>query len=642
MEMPLTELNSKEIKIVIIFLNSKLVHYSDIGKSIGKSRKTITKYLDNIEHVLAEYQVELIRKRNVGMYLKGNTAKLSKDLQISGLNSVPKNKQERVTFILSRLLLSNQKQSIQKLADMTFVSRGTLENDFKEVKRLLAEHNAFIETTNKGVRVIASESSKRELISELLTMYWGNTLYSKSKGGTVNSKLQLPKDITEFFDKDIFAKVTNSLEEFESVSELKFTDYEYQSLAIHLIISLERIINNEILTEGENDQTLEKNTVELVKILEKNFSIAIPKYEKQYINIHILAAEGKPLNDKNIRGKVNNIQQNAISDFLKSNISDYDSQLINGLMIHLTSAMKRLYLGLNLHNPYSEEIKRNFPQAFNEAIDLCAKLEKRFNVSMNKDEVAYVALHFEAYIERPKNMVSAVIVCSSGLGTARLLNQRVKKFFRNIINVKRVTSIQELKHNSIKEDLIISTINLNVPGKTVIIVPPFLDDNSIQRINDSVNEILGKTNKQNAFGRLLQRKLVVLDQSATSRDKVINKLGSVIVNNKYGQDGIAEAAIKREEMASTAIGNVAMPHATINYVNKPFIAIYINPDGIDWKGTVVNIVFFLAMNKEVHDEIDSIYERFNNILENKKLLKDVVNSKNTDQIIKLLSGESNE
>lgn len=140
----------------------------------------------------------------------------------------------------------------------------------------------------------------------------------------------------------------------------------------------------------------------------------------------------------------------------------------------------------------------------------------------------------------------------------------------------------------------------------------------------------------------MQRKLVVLDQSATSRDKVINKLGSVIVNNKYGQDGIAEAAIKREEMASTAIGNVAMPHATINYVNKPFIAIYINPDGIDWKGTVVNIVFFLAMNKEVHDEIDSIYERFNNILENKKLLKDVVNSKNTDQIIKLLSGESNE
>lgn len=642
METPLTELNSKELNIIVMFLNSKLVHYSDIGKRIGRSRKTITKYLDNIEIVLAKYKVKLIRKRNVGMYLIGDTTNLSKDIQVFGLNNVPRTRSERVTFILSRLLLSNHDESIQTLADATFVSRVTLEHDIKEVKRLLAEHNAFIETTSKGVRVIASESAKRQLISDLLTMYWGNTLYSKDKEGDVRGKLQLPRDITKFFDKDIFTKVTNSLSEFEDQSQLKFTDYEYQSLAIHLIISLERITNNEVLTDGDNKQALEKNTIILVNILEKNFSITIPKYERQYINIHILAAEGQSLSDKDLNETSNNFQQNAISDFLKVNIVDYDSQLINGLMIHLTSALKRLYLGLNLHNPYSEEIKRNFPQAFNDAIDLCTKLENKFNVSMNKDEVGYVALHFEAFLERPKNMISTVIVCSSGLGTARLLNQRVKKFFRNTIHVSRVTSIQELKHNSIKEDLVISTINLDISGKPIVIVPPFLDDNSIKRINGAVDQILGRTKKTSSFDKLLYKDLIVLDQGRKYRDEIINDLGSLIVHNNYGREGIAKAAIQREEMASTAMEDVAMPHATVDFVNKPFIAVYVNPDGVDWKGKTVNVVFFLAMNKDVHDQIDSIYERFNNILEDKKLLKGIVNSKDENQILKLLSGESNE
>ena len=205
MNNPLTELNSKELEMILYILNSEVVHYSDIGKNIGKSRKTITKYLNEIEPVLAKYNVKLIRKRNVGVYFEGDTDKLNRAIHASGFNSSPKNKDERITFILSKLLLSDESQTIQDLADASFVSRGTMENDFKEIKRMLAEHDAFIENTSDGVKVVASESSRRKLISELLTMYWGKTLYSKNNKGEVHSKLQFPKEITQFFRKDIFS-----------------------------------------------------------------------------------------------------------------------------------------------------------------------------------------------------------------------------------------------------------------------------------------------------------------------------------------------------------------------------------------------------------------------------------------------------
>lgn len=642
MNNPLTELNSKELEMILYILNSEVVHYSDIGKNIGRSRKTITKYLNEIEPVLAKYNVKLIRKRNVGVYFEGDTDKLNRAIHASGFNSSPKNKDERITFILSKLLLSDESQTIQDLADASFVSRGTMENDFKEIKRMLAEHDAFIENTSDGVKVVASESSRRKLISELLTMYWGKTLYSKNNKGEVHSKLQFPKEITQFLRKDIFSNVIKSLDEFENTSPLKLTDYEYQSLAIHLIISLERITENEVLTVGKNNIRLEDNTIILVKILERNFALKIPEYEKQYINIHILAAEGQLSNDEEVSKSESNFQQKAITKFLKENITDYDQILINGIMLHLSSALKRLYLGLNLHNPYTQEIKRNFPQAFNEALDLCTKLEQQFNVSMNEDEVAYVALHIEAFLERPKNMVTAVIVCSTGLGTARLLNQRIKKFFSNTINVLRVTSVQDLKHNSIKEDLIISTINFDVSDKPVVIVPPFLDNNSVKAITEEVNKILNKTHESKSFINLLKPDLILIDSDKKERNQVIQKIGDRIVEVGYGKENIADAAIKREQLASTAMDNVAMPHAPIEYVKKPFIAVYVNRDGIDWHGNTVNIVFFLAMNKQVHDEIDSIYKYFNNVLEDKKLLKRIVNSSKGSEILKLLSGETNE
>ena len=634
----LTELNSKELKVITLILNSGTVHYSDIEKSIGRSRKTITKYLNEIEHVTKNFDVDLVRKRNVGVYFDGDTTDLSNAVRNTGYPDTPKTREERVTLILSKLLMSDETQSIQKLADISFVSRGTLENDFKEVKKILAEHNAIIENTPDGIRVVASESAKRKLISELLTMYWGNTLYSKNEEGEVHSKLRLPKEITEFFSKHIFSNVLNALDKFENTSELKLTDYEYQSLAIHLIISLERITKDEVLTTSEYDVDLEPNTIRLIKIIEDIFKIKIPEYEQQYINIHILAAEGQLINENKLQGKVSDFRQQTISDFLESNLSEYDHSLISGLMVHLSSGLKRLYLGLSLHNPYTEEIKRNFPQAFNEAIDLCAKLEKAFNVSLNKDEVAYVALHIEAFFERKKNMVTAVIVCSTGLGTARLLNQRIKKFFADSIQVLRVTSIQDLKHKTIREDLVISTINFNVPNKPVVIVPPFLDSNSVERIKDTVAKILHDNKESLNFINLLNKDLIFINHKKEQRDQVISKIGRTVLDMKYGKEGIIQAAIKREGMASTAMDNIAMPHAPVDFVEKPFIAVYINKDGIDWNGSEVNIVFFLAMNQEVHDQIDDIYKYFNDVLENKVLLKRVINSKDNKEIFKLLSG----
>ena len=126
------------------------------------------------------------------------------------------------------------------------------------------------------------------------------------------------------------------------------------------------------------------------------------------------------------------------------------------MILHLVPALHRFELGLSIKNPYKDSIKGNFPYAYNQAVDLSIEIEKRFSVSINDDEIAYIALHIESFLERrEEKRVKTVIVCSTGLGTARLLEQRIKKYFSDELEVNRVVSVSELMAAPITEDLII-------------------------------------------------------------------------------------------------------------------------------------------------------------------------------------------
>lgn len=53
-------------------------------------------------------------------------------------------------------------------------------------------------------------------------------------------------------------KVLNALNQFKKISGLKMSDYEYQSLAIHLTIAIERIKRNEVIKFSSKNSVLEK------------------------------------------------------------------------------------------------------------------------------------------------------------------------------------------------------------------------------------------------------------------------------------------------------------------------------------------------------------------------------------------------
>ncbi|SYV98962.1 putative Transcriptional regulator (ManR) [Oenococcus oeni] len=633
------EINDQELSIAKLFLNQEIVHYSDIAEMTGKSKRTIYKYLNTFSHLASGYGLKLVRKRNVGLYLDGNVSDL-RDAIENGSLETGTTRNQRITSLLSKLLLSKKPLAIQELADSFFVSRSTFESDLNSVKKILEEYHAVIANSNKGIFIRTNERNRRALMSKLLNMYWGQTAYLDKHQERIEFKIEMPNNIsTNLFNSDTLKEVIKVVDKFKKISSIKFSDYEYQSLTIHLVIALERIKNNEVLRFNSDKEPLLENTKLLVSLLEKEFAIKIPIDEQEYINIHIMAVEG-PRTKITVQPNQKPLTaESEMEQFLRNNIDEYDSILIKNLLLHLIPALKRLKLGLKLRNPYTENIKRFFPLAYNRSVDLGLKIKNEFKVEVPDNELAFIALHMEAFIERSEKFINVVLICSTGLGSARLLEQRIKNRFANKIHINRVISLQELKEKPVTEDLVISTINIKLRGVPAVIVSPFLDEKGSQKIERIIDNLSSDYSAPKIFSDLLNSDLIFVDSELSQRDDIIRFLGQKLEQTGYVKAGIVEAAVRREKLASTATEMVAIPHAPIEFVNRPCVAVFVNSKGIDWDNNYVNIVFFLAMNEDIKTFINEIYGSFNNILENKHLLNQIVRAKDSEEILQLLGGE---
>ncbi|WP_167815086.1 BglG family transcription antiterminator [Sporolactobacillus shoreae] len=631
----------KEAQIIKFILAQKKTRYADISNYMKLSKRTVAKYLDAIDDIIKPFDLKLVRKQNNGIYFEGDVRPLFQPLVTSG-NGIPGTKDERVLYIFSQLLMNFDFVTIQQLAENMFVSRSTVEGDLKEVKAFLEKSHVSLSYGQKGIRIETTERLRRDLVSKLIRMYWGRGSYAKKENGKLTRDIKLPSDLEHLFDSDTLNKVLSSLDEFFYRSRLDFTDYEFQSLAIHLIIAVERIKKNKFLATNNTKFELEQNTLMLIEILQEKFQIKIPEEEKNYINIHIIAVQRKAMKQDDLIWEDDLIRKNSVAKFLKSNLNltSYDDELIKGLTLHLLSALKRLHLGLTIFNPYTSQAKRFFPEAYEYALDLKCRILQKYGVDLNEDETAFIALHIESYLERNKANpeLKIVVVCSSGIGTSRLLEQRIHKYFQNDINITRVLSLQELNETEITEDIIISTINIDAVSVPVVVVSPFLNNQDIEQIRRIKNSLTGSMINSSHFVTLLDPRLIFINPDLKYRDEVIQFISAKLVSFKLAKPEIFQSALEREKLSSTAFNNISIPHAQIDYVLDPRIVVLISKKGIVWGEETVNIVFFIALNKKVHKEIESIYQYFNEILEDSSKLNKIKNANSREEVLAVLKG----
>ena len=579
------------------------------------------------------FNVKLVRKPNDGIYFTGDVATLANHLEKKA-NDRPQSKEERCHCILAKLLLGSASITIQQLSNTLYVSRSTVENDLKKVKQKLAQFGLQLAITHTGLSLIGSEHQKRQATVELISQYWGKRTEAKELNGQLVRHVQLPDNLNQLFEPALIKNILTALTELIEKSTLSFTDYEFQSLAIHLMMPAP--------TGGSNGAQpvvtpFIAETQLLVQILERRFELTIPDFEQEYLNRHLVTVQSKDTSVQTIQTELR--QSVGLPQLLRQQLAQLavDEELIQGLAVHLSSALRRLAMGLSINNPYTDEIRQNFPQAFDQAVLLKPVLENQYQIQMNEDELAFISLHFEAFFERHSEdaRLSVVVVCSSGIGTSQLLGQRLAKTFAQELRITRIIALGELLATPIKESLVISTIAIKGLSVPVIEVSPLLNRHDIGIIRQMITEQPTPTNHLVA---LLQPELTIVTQEQLTDQGAIELICQRLIDQGYAKPTVVQAALAREALASTALGRVALPHADSQLITKPAIGLLIAPQSINWQhNDKVQLVFFMALNETVHGQMRAIYHDLDQLIETPRLLKQVAQASDGTAALAILA-----
>lgn len=619
-------------KIIQLILSKTEVHYQDLIDYTGTSRKTVAKYLKQVESIVNEQGVKLIRKRGQGIYFQGDVDNLL--AVFPSLTPQSQNEDERRISIMTFLTQYQAPILLDDLAEKFYISRSTLERDLASLKN---QYGFKLISTPAGIRFNSSEEKVRRITSQLLQSYWSQEVHQNQKTGQINRTFNVPDSLKQYVESNILDRTEKVLNQFINDLKVEINEYQYESLLIHTTIAIQRIKKGEYISRLKEENlaidTISPSTNKLVKLLSREFCCDIPDEEVSYLNIHVVAIE-----DSYIDLNRNGVIEQAMIDWLKKTLSDYDDTLLRNLVLHLKPALARAKNQISIANPYIKQIKAYFPTAFERALDLTILIDQHYHLQLTEDEIGYLALHFESFMERNKTLkldVRMAIVCSTGYGTAELLKQRVADKLPDI-QIIGTLSVNELMEKPIKADIIISTIPLKMNDAIVIQVSPFLDENEIEVLKKISTDVRKKKYASKAFIQLLSLQGIIVNTTAQDKRTAIIQLTDKLNEAGYVDSHMQVSALERESLASTVIDNFAIPHGDIDHVLKPTIGIMTSVEGISWDKDKVHLVFFIALNRSVEEQMDDIYSYFYDLIQNTEKMSEIIKAEDAQTVLEKL------
>lgn len=240
--------------------------------------------------------------------------------------------------------------------------------------------------------------------------------------------------------------------------------------------------------------------------------VEIPESEIGYITLHLLGAKFRHRGDFDFKAdrlfddKLLDLTYQLVeiaAKILNLELTN-DQELIYGLALHLKPTLNRIKYDLNIENQLVADIKEKYPQIYRASKIAAGVIQTEIFGEISEEEIGFIAMHIGAAVERKNiksklnNKLRVALVCSTGIGTTKILAERLKNEFPNL-KIIDTYSYHDIKAESFENnlELIISTINLPEIGINNLQVNPLLKEADIKNIENSIINIFNNKIYQN-------------------------------------------------------------------------------------------------------------------------------------------------
>lgn len=581
------------------------------GSSESISGKVIA---DTLNVSLRTVQNEMNELKRIGIV---NSDKTGYTLVEDNTNLTSIDNDDRKSTILQYLLSSNKPLDIFNLADKLYISESSLQLEFSKIKQDFNNKHLSLVIKNNTVTIDGTEFNKRQLLKQII--------YSKLPSNVINI------ENLSFYFKDFDVERIHEI----IVTSIEANGYHIQesyssSLLFNVIIALYRISNgmhmpelNNILLEKESHSSEYKLACDVCDRFGLHYGIHVQQQDVLYItnllkgNIFSTTKSGNAVYSDDFINQIREILFVVLNQYM---ITVDVSQPIHNLALHIYELIKRAEHNSYASNQIKTTIKENCPLIYDISVSFAKQIETAFSITIPDEEIGFLSVYIGFIIESAKehtNTIQVLLYANNYHHIANNIKDSLTEKYKNLISIHVVNSDKDALPEQ-NFDIIISTVHLEIIGKKVIMISPFLTKDDLNKIDEEVNKCLHKKElkRNNEFLMYcFNPKLFFIENTINTKEKAISFLCSKMEEFGIVSDSFFDSVMERERLSSTCFFNsFAIPHALTMNAKETMLALLINRKGIQWDNNNIKLVILIAVKNNEVSEFSKIYEHLAKIL----------------------------
>lgn len=613
---------NREKVILQMMYQHEFVTSSMMAEELQLTTRTIHTLIKDMNQEHSIYGAKILSKKSQGYYLQME----DKEKLLSFLENqdeteeyIPDSPNERRSFISLYLLNQSDYIKLDDLCETLFVSKGTINNDIKNVKEWISDfHLTLHAKPNYGLKIIGDEIDRRICIAEC----------RKNKNSYVVAKIVKQAYIEEQVEEILRSVLSN---ENYMVSAILL-----KNLVIHISVALHRIMEQQTIRfdeqvmkefEGISNLSLAKKITEKLNV---RLKMKIPEQEVQYIALQL---SSKQILDDYVKNENLIVDQmtmdivNTMIYYVKDAFGidlENDIDLKMRLCQHLIPLKLRLDYGMIADNPLLISIKQEYPLAYAMASLASGVLYEQYLRRLSEDEIGYIAVSFALSLEKQKEnkKKNVLLVCGSGLGSAKLMELKVKEDFEGYIDHITTCDVNELSSIDFSSiDYVFTTIKLEqfIPVP-IVEMPLFPNKKEVNVIKHQMEA----SDHDIDISKYFHEDLFFNHCKKESKEEILQFMCEQIEQQKLCDPGLFESVLEREKLGKTVFGNhVAMPHPTRAISETTLISVCVLDKPVQWDDEEVKIIFLISISKKKNKNLSDLYKGITSLFFNKTYIQEL-------------------
>ncbi|HFI0701606.1 TPA: transcription antiterminator [Streptococcus suis] len=467
-----------------------------ISKELQQSRRKIYYHLEKINASLPDDIEPLESLPRVGIRLSEGQKQACREL-LDSIDSYSyiMNMDERIQLMMVYICITPERVTIEKLMELTEVSRNTVLNDLNEIRSQLTQEQykmTLYVSKSQGYSLVCHPLNKIQYVHSLLYTIFSDAnkgflqVFEEKLSDLVGYQILFSDEMTRFWQKQVsrlekkLGKKINRYEIEFMLKVLPFLLLSYRNMELDELE--ERAILKEFVPVRERieygvaqdlrDALFASFELELDDIEVSLIAILLLSYRKDS-DLHIASQDFAELK---------RVVNRFIHYFEVHSSFELENQeeLAGHLLAHCKALLFRKTYGILAKNPMVKQIQEKYSTLFAMTRVSGKLLEEAWGIELTDEDIAYLTIHLGGAIRRSGirkvQSQTVYLICDEGVPVQRLLYKQCQhhlpdKKIGAIFTTEQFKSVEDL----LEVDFLITTSDGLETDFPLVQVHPILD-----------------------------------------------------------------------------------------------------------------------------------------------------------------------